>query len=344
MAGKIDLDDLLTKLTPNEIIHELLRDGLIDKLDNDQKMQLLSARNSYQKESESNAADRVKQFKAQKILSAAKILVSAIDTCLSQCGAQLDAMEVEQLDELRKAAMALKWTYPAKYKFKKLSRENRTKSLISGPLYISERYTWPFDNDGKPLEPICQLILSEIGSIADIYLGRGLLQLWMSNGIGTLRLIPDGDVKIDQLLDVPDEITTFVWESPMADHFYGTANRWTHGYVIAGVQTRILTIPSKLLSLVEDRGPEFSSKSVEKAFEALVEIWRNGGMSPPPPGDLSFFGNFAPIQYDESEKPDALLLMESGDIFTWGDCGNAQIFYRADQCGKVEFSFDWSCT
>lgn len=343
MTDNIDIDELLTRHSANEIIHQLTSDGLFDKLDKMQTIRLLAAL-TIEQQAASAATIKLKPFKADAVISASEKLVAAIDTCLSDGRLSIDDAEIELLERTRDAASGLKWTYPVKCNFKKLTQMDRVKSLISGPLFTSELHPWPTSDDGKPLEPICQLNLTDAGSVAEISLGNGLLQLWMDGISGKLREIPHHDVHLDSLTDVPDEITSFVWESPMADRFYGTANPWTHGYVITGVRRRILTIPSRLTSLVEDRSQKFSAKAVEKAFASLEKLRESGGMSAPSPGELSYFGNFNPIQYDESERPDTLFLMESGDIFTWGDCGNAQIFYHYNPSGKLEFSFDWSCT
>jgi hypothetical protein len=56
-----------------------------------------------------------------------------------------------------------------------------------------------------------------------------------------------------------------------------------------------------------------------------------------------FFGHCQPIQYDLSERPPMLLALESDDMFTWGDGGNAQIFYEIQPDGSVKFSFEASC-
>lgn len=343
MTDKIDIDDLLTRLSANEVFDQFSKAKLLGKLSEDQAIKLMMARSSEAQIAEVPLTSKITTFNAAKAIVASENLASAIDTYLSDGNAKIDEDGTELLKRVRDAANGLKWTYSVKYNFKKLSGVDRTKPLISAPLYTSKKYPWPHSDDGKPLEPICQLNLAEAGAVAQISLGSGLLQLWMGDTEGMLREIPDHDVQLDQLTDVPNEIATFVWKSPMADRFYGTTESWTHGYVITGVRRRILTIPSNLMFLVEDRPRDFSYKLLDKAFLSLEKMQENGGMSPPSPGDVSYFGNFSAIQYDETERPDALLLMESGEIFTWGDCGNAQIFYRADQSGKVEFSFDWSC-
>ena len=45
-----------------------------------------------------------------------------------------------------------------------------------------------------------------------------------------------------------------------------------------------------------------------------------------------------------NEMPSCLLAFESSWPFIWGDCGNAQIFYKKNNVdGRLEFSFAWSC-
>ncbi len=338
MTDIVDIDDLLTKFTAHELINQLVGDGRIRKLTIDQAFTLSAARDH---QYAAAASERVKKFRPGGVIAAANNLVASIDACLSG-DAKISEAETAMLEEIRDAASRIKWTYPVKYNFRKLSRKNRTQPLISGPLYTSEKYPWPMGKAGQPLEPICQLNLAETGSVAQIELGNGLLQLWMDGSDGVLREIPNDDVSLDLLAVVPEEITKFVWKHTMADRIYESMDPWTHGYVITGTGKRALTIPSTLINL-DLFEPEFTCKSVDKAYFSLDRLKKNGMLSPSDSGHFSYFGNFDPIQYNESEKDDALFLMESGDIFTWGDCGNAQLFYRIIQDGKVEFSFDWSC-
>ena len=338
MTDIVDIDDLLTKFTAHELINQLVGDGRIRKLTTDQAFTLSAARNH---EYAVAASNRVKKFRPGRVIAASHNLVSSIDACLSG-DAKVGEAETAMLEEIRDAASRIKWTYPVKYNFRKLSRKNRTQPLISGPLYTSEKYPWPMSKFGQPLEPICQLNLAEAGSVAQVNLGNGLLQLWMDGIDGVLREIHNDDVSLNFLTVVPAEITKFVWKHTMADRFHESTDPWTHGYVISGTRKRVLTIPSTLVNL-DLFEPEFTCNSVDKAYALVETLNKNGCLSPPNPGKFSYFGNFDTIQYNEAEKDDALFLMESGDIFTWGDCGNAQIFYQILQDGKVEFSFDWSC-
>jgi uncharacterized protein YwqG len=93
-----------------------------------------------------------------------------------------------------------------------------------------------------------------------------------------------------------------------------------------------------------DEKPDFPGKKLNAIFDEMESVLQDNDVNDQSPGEIGFFGNFSNIQYREIECPDALLVLESGDIFLWGDCGNAQIFYEFDKEGKPNFSFDWSCS
>lgn len=279
----------------------------------------------------------------RQIIKAADRLHKAIDRAFAHDNCPFSMALARELEVFRDAAAHLRWSYPVTSELQAITPEQRLETMFSGPLFTSEAHPWPMDKKGNPLEPICQIDLTLPSQISGLLLGDGLLQVWMDGVDGRIRLLARDEVGLRALTEVPAKIRDHVWHHTKAMRVYGQSEPWTHGHVITGVYEPVLTIPETLVNAFDEK-PEFSGKRLNKIFDEMEISLQNDALIDQGPGEIGFFGNFSNIQYREIDCPDALLVMESGDIFLWGDCGNAQIFYEFDKEGKPNFSFDWSCT
>ena len=279
----------------------------------------------------------------RQIIKAADRLHKAIDRAFAHDNCPFSMALARELEVFRDAAAHLRWSYPVTCELQAITPEQRLGTMFSGPLFTSEVHPWPMDKKGNPLEPICQIDLTLPSQISGLLLGDGLLQVWMDGVDGRIRLIAMGEVGLSTLTPVPENIRDHVWRHPKAMHVYGKSDAWTHGHVVTGVYEPVLTIPETLVNAFDEK-PDFPGKKLNAIFDAMESALQECDNNDQGPGQIGFFGNFSNIQYREIECPDALLVLESGDIFLWGDCGNSQIFYEFDKEGKPKFSFDWSCT
>lgn len=278
----------------------------------------------------------------RQIIRGADRLRKAIDRAFAHDNCPFSMELAREIEVFRDAAAHLRWSYPVRHELRAITESERLTTLFSGPLFTSEIHPWPVDKKGNPLEPICQIDLTLPSRLSGLPLGDGLLQLWMDGIYGRLRLISKTDAQLNVLTPVPAKATDYVWPHPKAMRLYEQSCSWVEGYAISAVYQPVLTIPDTLVSSFDDK-PDFPGKRLNMAFDAMEAALQDDDLNGQGPGEIGFFGNFSNIQYREIECPEALLIMESGGMFLWGDCGNAQIFYHVDQSGKVEFSFDWSC-
>ena len=278
----------------------------------------------------------------RKMINAANRLHKALDRAFSHDNCPFSMELARELEVFRSAAAHLRWSYPILCELQTVTPKERLATMFSGPLYTSELHPWPVNKRGKPFEPICQIDLTIPSQLSGLMLGDGLLQLWMDGVFGCLRLLPKHEVQISALTPVADSVINHVWNHPKAMRLHGTNDPWLQGHCVSAVLDPVLTIPQTLVSRFDER-PELSGKMLNAAFDAMESALQADSAISRGAGQFGFFGNFYNIQYDEIDCPEALLLMETGDVFSWGDCGNAQIFYEFDKGGKVKFSFDWSC-
>jgi hypothetical protein len=279
--------------------------------------------------------------KERKIINAASRLSKAINRAFSHDSCPFTMEQAREIDKFREAADHLRWSYPLRCKLRKVSAADRLKTMFSGPLYTSDLHPWPLGKKGQPLEPICQIDLTIPSRLSSTRLGDGLLQLWMDGFQGHLRIVPKNCVKLTSLTSVSSLIANYVWKHPKALRLMGKCTSWNDGYLVNAIDRPVLTVPDTLVAAIDER-PTIRGKLLNLAFDALEHALQHQDITDEGPGELGLFGNFANIQYREIDRPDTLLIMESGALFTWGNSGNAQIFYRINNDGNVSFSFDWS--
>ncbi len=280
--------------------------------------------------------------KERMIVKQADRLCRAIDRSFASDKCPFDMELARDLEVARAAAGHLRWTYPVDYEYQFIEPENRISSMLSGPFFTSTDHPWPVDAKGTPLEPICQIDLTLPSEISGLALGDGLLQVWMDGVEGRLRCILERDAQVDKLTDVPQAAKDHIWPLAKGRSLFEQTDLWTHGYLMTGIYEPVITIPSGLTVDLDRLPCDIPNKPIVSAIAALNDALAED-IESRSTGSICFFGNFDSIQYREIDCPEALLLMESGDIFLWGDCGNAQVFYEPKKSGEIEFSFEWSC-
>lgn len=220
-----------------------------------------------------------------------------------------------------------KWAFPIKVGKVPAATCDRTRPMLVGPLFTSDDYPWP-----DSMEPIAQFYLGATGKLNGVNLGDGLLQLWLPQ-YGqeySIRIIPLSDVSEGRLTPPPYEALE------VDDIRFGAPWTWPEGsdvFEITGCSQGVLVWDDEIY---EHRNTGYD---LIDSLIHFLPVCRSYQRSLAP----HFFGHCVPIQYSLSERPPLLLAMESDDLFTWGDMGNAQIFYEVQPDGSVKFSFEWSC-
>lgn len=100
-----------------------------------------------------------------------------------------------------------------------------------------------------------------------------------------------------------------------------------------------MTWHRSLRDVLDDLAYNMGDENATPIHEFL-EILPAKSPSPTP----HFFGICNPVQYDAADMPPCLLALESEGPYMWGDSGNAQLFYLAEEDGTTQFGFAWSCT
>lgn len=278
------------------------------------------------------------------IIESAELLSQDIKTYMSEN--DWDDDEFDPLNRFSKQLKLISWCYPISTKKVEASRANRLKSMFCGPFFTSERFPWP-EIDGRYAEPIAQLILDEIQPISPIILGSGMLQLWAGE-FGTdeffIRILPSDNLKKENITPVPECIRgeyfgEVRWGSSMVawpEDDYKKSIPCV--YQITGHSSQRLCWPGCL----EDQISWFDDNLKDRSLISRIKDFISMFPYDHPSTEPHLFGSFDAIQYDPIDANATFLALESRPCFSW-NYGNAQISYRQNGDGEVEFGFAWSC-
>jgi hypothetical protein len=256
-----------------------------------------------------------------------------------------DSLEHWFLTRLGEGLNCFRWSFPLKLRKVKVCKADRSKPMLSGPLFTSERHPWPKLKD-RYREPVAQIDMKVAGGLVGTDLGEGLLQLWVGPDYDDhlIRVIPAEDLASEALSAVPDCVTVEYFEK--APFSAGSWRAWPdaegkgHVHAIVGVKLKVLSWPSWLKEADDDF--DFDEKYGQEFHEVLREFLDLLPYRAPDEGH-HLFGNFYDIQYTIEESAPTLLGLESSDPFGWGDAGNAQVSFHRTRGGKIRFGFNWSC-
>lgn len=248
---------------------------------------------------------------------------------------------VRSLDLFISALLRISWMIPIDYKSVPLREVDRVGPILLGPLYTSGKYPWP-QKEGVYLEPIAQFDLESIGTLGDVELGSGLLQLWLGPGFmdSFIRVVPKASVNRSLMSPIPDDIYRDSKKLATGSCHWGSwLDKKPECLVIAATRPRVMTWPERLSNRAALDSLPANCRDAVRDFAAALPNCK----PPHSASDAHFLGCFLPVQYELEDVPPCLLAIESFGDFTWGDCGNAQILYQRIN-GVVSFEFVWSCT
>jgi hypothetical protein len=251
---------------------------------------------------------------------------SLIDKARSECPAHafLNHHGIKDLDYCAPAWGLKLFDLPTQH-------ADRTRSMLEGPFFTSEKYPWPSGGDTRYASPLVQMDLREISRLKGTDYGDGLLQVFSVDTNFEIRVIPREDVAIDQMTaSIPED------ESDLSGEF-------THKYWLGygGFVSQIIGYEDPVLSAnvyASDGAPDDEDPEILKEiFSRMESLSLNDS-------GTHMFGTFYPIQYRHSEiGGEVLMALDSDLCYAWGDSGNAQIFVNRSQDGSLHFHAEWSC-
>jgi hypothetical protein len=144
------------------------------------------------------------------------------------------------------------------------------------------------------------------------------------------------------LTPIPDSVTHASFKDGV--FFAGDSRSWLdpewggESVIITGTDKPVMSWPESLREALDDLAYNMDDENGAMIAEFLEILPRLTAPCAP-----NLFGNFDPIQYSVEDMPPCLLALDSDGPFTWGDCGNAQVFYIQTSDGPARFHFTWSC-
>ena len=279
------------------------------------------------------------------------------------CGGLIYGHNIKLMDgELARA----QWGRVIRTKKIPTAKLNRCGEIFCGPLFVSEKHSWP-ESNGKHMLPLFQINLNYWGRIMKMDFGAGVLQVWacqvdISKQI--VRVLPHEDVKKKYLIrEIPEPILAIDEDYPNSIPITWRESDEGESWAITGYGEKHFAVqlwkddiddclPNLEVEVKQGRKlvrvPVEMTEQKRKRIQILVEKFKvlaNEACKDFETWSDSIGGSFSPIQYNASERPPVLLNVETDyEPYFWGDSGNAQIFYEKQPDGSFKYSFEWRCS
>ena len=293
------------------------------------------------------------QLKNSTILKNGDIDVAtgdAIIACANELADRLDACANSGVDEVSDFAATLRqisWCYPIKTKLVNATKVDRLSSMFCGPFFISEKYPWP-QNDDKYYEPIAQIDLADVNEVSAVKFEDGIFQLWVDGFLPEdyiIRIIPREECVSEALSPVPECIDSEYYDeiertgdSYLAWPAVHYKKKVPAVYIFEGKFGKNLSWSGDLEGALSHIFDKIDGSQIFEDLKDFISLFPGDNPSTEP----HLFGTFSPIQYYPTDTNPTFIALEGGPCFSW-NYGNAQVSYRVDEQGKVEFDFACSC-
>jgi len=128
---------------------------------------------------------------------AAENLVSVIDALLLSAAESDLGIDVDDLKALCAKVKSARMGFPFVLEKKVAQHVDRLGSVLLGPVFTSEAYPWPMDEDNTPMAPLCQIDTTQMPRQLEGV--DGLVQVWLAESIdgragAFVRVIPSVEV------------------------------------------------------------------------------------------------------------------------------------------------------
>lgn len=286
-------------------------------------------------------------------------LVKAWSKLKIECGESFPEWETEGMDGRLARAQ---WGRAIRTKKIPTARLNRCGEIFCGPIFVSEKHPWP-ESEGMHMLPLIQINLDKWGRIMKMDFGTGILQVWacqvdiMKQNV---RVLPPEDVKKEYLVrKIPEPVMEIYDDYPNSIPITWRKNDEGTSWAITGYEERHFAVQlweddiNDIAESIEEacepkQASAVMSPQKAKKIMTLIAKFKKLGMeavSDFKTWSCCIGGSFSPIQYFAYERPPVLMNIGSTyELYSWGDGGNAQLFYEKQPDGSFEYSFEWSCT
>lgn len=270
-------------------------------------------------------------LKIQSKLKRSKKIEKQIETCLrlqKEIYAYLEAnpeLEEDVALSLKTRLSYMRETFCLKTAPCALESVDRTKSMLSGPLFTSENYPHPTDSTGTKMTPVAQFDLQWINEICEKDFRPGFFQCWFdhSKQDGFIRSIPLTDIRGDLLVE-------FDWTGSGETIGWMIPEDWSYPYEtkalqVIGLESEGMSCPNILSRIVDYEVPdEIGDLAASLDLEMRCS-------------STHLFGEFNSLNasIEEMGPEDGCACFMS--IGSWGMTGEAQIFYWKNADGSNGF-------
>lgn len=301
-------------------------------------------------------------------------LVKAWNELKAECGESLYERDVKMRDGRLARAQ---WGRKIVMEETSTTKLNRCGEILCGPLFVSEKHSWP-ESNGEHMLPVLQINLDKCGRIMKMDFGTGILQVWNYQGSpeNIVRVLPPEDVKKEYLVrEIPEPIlaieddsfffTPITWRendegSSGAITGYGKKHfevqEGDAGVYITGLEVKV---EEKRVRKFAGQGkgkspwqwvkqgrksvwiPVEADKRKLKRIQMLIEKVEKLEMEIQRDFQISgsgIGGSFSPYRYFAYERPPVLLNIWPSEPHFF----DAQLFYEKQPDGSFKYSFEFS--
>lgn len=273
------------------------------------------------------------------IIAYANELADRLDACANS--------GVDGVSDFAATLRLISWCYPIETKLVNAAKVDRLSSMFCGPFFTSEKYPWP-QNDDKYYEPVAQIDLADVNEVSAVKFEDGIFQLWVDGFLPdeyVIRIIPREHCVSEALSPVPERIDSEYYDeiertgdSDLAWPAIHYKKKVPAVYIFEGKFGRNLSWSGDLEGALSHIIDKIDERQILDDLKHFISLFPNDN----PPTEPHLFGTFSPIQYYPTDTNPTFLALEGGPCFSW-NYGNAQVSYRMDEQGKVEFGFACSC-
>lgn len=273
------------------------------------------------------------------IIAYANDLADRLDACANS--------GVAGVSDFAATLRLISWCYPIETKLVNAEKVDRLSSMFSGPFFTSEKYPWP-QNDDKYYEPVAQIDLADVNELSAVKFEDGIFQLWVDGFLPdeyVIRIIPREECVSEALSPVPECIDSEYYDeiertgdSDLAWPAIHYIKKVPAVYIFEEKFGKNLSWSGDLEGALSHIVGKIDNSRIVEDLKHFISLFPNDNPSTEP----HLFGTFSPICYYPTDENPTFLALEGGPCFSW-NYGNAQVSYRVDEQGSVEFGFACSC-
>ena len=147
----------------------------------------------------------MEQFLSKEESQAASRFLTSLERLLSFASENRTQVGTNDLKCLIARVKAARTGFPLLQDERPAKQIDRLGSVLLGPVYTSNAHPWPYDSEGGPMAPLCQLNTAQFPVKMDGV--EGLVQVWLAStggahGDSLIRVIPAAEVDTAEMTPV----------------------------------------------------------------------------------------------------------------------------------------------